>query len=796
MKIITKMMVGISFIASHSVLAQTPSSSSAVPAVDSGNQLEDIVVTAQRREESMQRVPVAITAIGQADLETRRVTNVQNLSGLAPSLTVTAQGLGSTPQITVRGISSGSAVSSVDPKIGVYLDGVYIGRSVGAIFDLADIQRVEVLRGPQGTLFGRNATGGAISITTPPPSGEFNVNASLAYGNYDAIRGKVSVDLPAFGPLSLKLSYLHDQIDGDVRNLIAGRTIDISARAPEIGVRRYAKRLGEKRTDGAQLAAQLDTGNLVANYRFDYTNDRTTGRASTNFGVLPNGAGPLVAPIVALQGMFGGITNLSDRPLKEVAAATSVGKVVTQGHSLTLAVEASDTLTVKSISAYRKMNMHPYVYDFSSTGGIRFTAAQLNALLAGNPAGIFDPANLPGPNDSLFSLLTARTTRQRQFSQEVQFLITQDKYEITSGVFYFWERSPDIQVTGIVQPVPDGVVTVNPVLDSIFGSGTTRTLSINNSMAGYVQGTYHLTDKLDITVGGRYTIDDRRVSVYSLAASVASGQLPLGTHKAQFEKFTYNGVLTYRPADDVTAYAKISTGYNAGGVFNGVPYQPETLKSYEVGVKSQLFDNRVRLNLSAYYSDYRDLQTTNFTNGVQTFSNAGKAKILGFEAETDLIIADGLKLSGSLGYANLDYKQFILGGVDVADEASTPYVSKWTGRAAAEYTSPELSVGGNIAARVEGRWRSRYSISAVPVRNGAGVIDAALDPHRFVKAYWLVDGRLGLANLDLGGSTVSISAFGQNIFNKRYNPFGAAAISLITMFDRGRTYGVEMGVRF
>ncbi|WP_347400393.1 TonB-dependent receptor [Sphingomonas paeninsulae] len=525
-------MAGVSILATSAAHAQVTTSDQAqAPAAAresalSSDSLAEIVVTAQRREESLQKVPVAVTAIGSEQIDLLRVTNVKNLAGLAPSLQIATQGLQSNPSISIRGIASGVSNNAVDPKVGIYLDGVYIGRTTGSIFDLADIQRVEVLRGPQGTLFGRNATSGAISLISAPPTGEFGVRGTVSYGNSKALRGKVTIDLPQLGPFSFKVSYLHDQIAGDYNNSIGGQTINLSLRDPSFGTQTFANKLGGRNIDGGQLAVRGEFGNLVADYRFDYTDSRTVGRAMQSFGVIPDQSGQILQPIVSLQPLLGGTTNLSSDRLTTVANATSVEHVVTQGHSLSLTLHASDAFTVKSITAYRKFKQDPNIYDLASTGGLRFSFGQLGTFLdptipaAQKGALLFSPANIPGPNDSFFSLLTARSTRQWQISQEVQFQLSEDAYDLTAGAFYFHENSPATDILGILEPVPGGVVVPSP-LDAVFGSGVTRTLSINNSMAGYAQGTLHVTDKLDITGGLRYTIDDRELVIYSVSGDRA-----------------------------------------------------------------------------------------------------------------------------------------------------------------------------------------------------------------------------------------------------------------------------------
>ena len=760
--------------------------------------LADIVVTAQRREESLQKVPVAVTAISSEQIDQLRVTNVKNLAGVAPSLQVNNQGLSSNSTIIIRGIASGTSNNAVDPKVGIYIDGVYVGRTVGSIFDLADIQRVEVLRGPQGTLFGRNATSGAISLVSAPPKGEWGLKASASYGNYDQKRGKAVLDLPALGPFTVKLAYLHDEIDGDYTNLIGGQTLNLSLRDASFGTQRFAKKLGARNVDGGQVAVRGEFGAVTADYRFDYTDARASGRPVQSFGVIPDQSGQLLAPIVALQPLFRGITNESSSRLRQVANATSEERVVTQGHSLTLTAIGSDHLTVKSITAFRKFRQEPNIFDLSATGGLRFTATQLGAFLdptltnAQRQAILFNPANAPGPNDHFFSLLTARSTKQKQFSQEIQFQLDGDGYEATAGLFYFHERSPATDILGILEPTPSGTVVPLP-FDPIFGSGTTRTLAINDSMAAYAQGTLHVTDTIDLTAGLRGTIDDRELRIYELAGGQGA-VLGLGTYKVDYKRITYTGIATWRPNTDTTLYAKISSGYVSGGILSGIPYKPETLIAYELGAKTQMFNNRLRFNAAAFYSDYKDLQTQNFINGRQFFDNAGQAAIKGFEVEAELLPLEGLTLSGNVGYADLNYDTFILNGQDVADFARTTYTSKWTGRAAAQYDAPAFTNGAHLQARVEGRYRSSYYLTSTPLRNLAGqVVYEDLNKR---PGFWLVDARAGLVEFPIGGSSASISVFGQNLFDKKVVSFGAPALSLTGSYERGRLYGVELGYAF
>ncbi|SNS35834.1 iron complex outermembrane recepter protein [Sphingomonas laterariae] len=756
-------------------------------AVSSGG-LEDIVVTAQRREENLQNVPVAVTAMNTEALDQARIVNVQNLSGYAPSLQITTQGIASIPTLQVRGITSGTSDNAVDPKVGIYLDGVYIGRSVGAIFDLADLARVEVLRGPQGTLFGRNSTGGAISLVSAAPSGEFGLRQQLSYGNYDAFRSRTVLDLPAFGPLSVKLSYLHDEFGGDTDNLIGGKTLDLRLRRPEFGVLKYADKLGYRNVDAFQVAARLDlSDDLTVDYRFDYTDSKTVGRAVQLLGPTGDSTGQLAAGILALQPLNGGITNLGKKRMDAVANATSLEPLTVEGHNVTVEWGVNDILTVKSITAYRKFKQKPQIFDLGSTGGLKLSPGQLGAMLTG---GDVLAAPLPGPNDSFFTLMTARSTSQKQFTEEMQFIFNWDSFDLTSGVFYFHENSPATNVLGIFQPVVNGVVIPTP-LDNVFGSGVTETRAINDSMAGYGQLTWHATDQLDIAVGLRYTIDDRATDLISATAASSGGNLVPGrTYKTSYEKLNYTGIITYRPTDDITTYAKIASGYVAGGILGAIPYGPETLVSYELGLKSQLFDNRLRANFAAYYSDYKDLQVQTFVGGVQRFENAGKARIWGLEGEFQAAPVDGLTIDANFSYTNVKYKEYMQNGVNVADIVNIIYTPKWTARLGGQYDFFELANGGNFFVNVDARYRSGTPLTAFPTGR------PGLDELAYAKKYILTDARAGIANLPIAGTEVGISLYGKNLFDVDRGTFGPTAINQVIVPDLGRTYGVEATLKF
>jgi len=234
--------------------------------------LQEIIVTAQKREQSLQDVPIAISAIGSETIQANRVGNVTDLSGLAPGLTTMPTPGGSqTPQFSMRGTTTNGSVQGSDRGVGIYIDGVYIAAARGAIFDLPDIQRIEVLRGPQGTLFGRNSTAGAISIVTRDPTGEIGVKATATVGNRNEYRFGVGVDLPQVGPFSGYVSYLHSERRGDIRNTATDMLWDRrSGAVPRIAkVLPAARYLGSHNSDSWFAAVKFESGDFTTVYKYD-----------------------------------------------------------------------------------------------------------------------------------------------------------------------------------------------------------------------------------------------------------------------------------------------------------------------------------------------------------------------------------------------------------------------------------------------------------------------------------------------------------------------------------------------
>lgn len=739
--------------------------------------LEEITVTAQRREESLQEVPIAVTALSADMLESAHITSLDGLQNRIPNFQFGRQpssaGLSG---YSIRGVVSNDSQSQVDTGVSVYLDGVYLGRSATAVFDLADIERVEVLRGPQGTLFGRNTTGGAISFVTRRPPGEFGIRQDLTVGNYDEFRSRTRLDLPAFGPFTASITYLHREVDGWVDNLSAGVTRDYSVYSEgRIGRVTAADTLGAEDVDAVLTAVRFDGGAFTADYKFDYTDYKASQAAHQTIGLRPendpllNPLGPIVGFIYSLQPALGGTNTISTRALDAVhEPQRGMDELELVGHALTLNYELSDSLTLKNIASYRSS-------DATNVGN----GFEGNLLI--------DPF---GGTGNPFTLLYAQSTRrQHQVSNEFQVLGDTGGFTWVAGAFYFREKARDWNPVPffLTYPADPSGLTLRP------GDMFAHVRLENTSTALFAQGTWHVTDRLDLTAGARQTWDDREELNFRPDLQTPSGP-PLS--KVDFNKLTWQGVAQYRIRDDLMVYGKVGTGYLSGGVYNTDPFEPEELTSYEVGLKGEFFDRRLRLNAAAFQSDYEDLQVFYFTDKVY-YENAGKAEIRGLELELTASLTDSLTVFANGGLLDFDYEEYIsaVGGgpaIDIASIAQRPYTSDGTFSGGFTYDMPAWSSGARLRFSADAQWNDDMQFFVtIPIA------DEALAKAATSEAHWVVNARASLVDLPIGGFRTTLSLFGRNLFNEREPIYVGDISGLISgAFMRPRSYGVDLTVEF
>lgn len=688
--------------------------------------IEEIVVTAQKRAENVQDVPIAISAFSSEALQERAVADVSGLSNITPNVTLDAStpfsGSSAVLGATIRGIGSSDFAFNIDPAVGVYLDGVYLGRSIGANQDLLDVQRIEVLKGPQGTLFGRNTIGGAISIVTTTPGEKFRVKGDLTTGSYNRIqaRGVIEGGLAkglagsvAFGilnrqgfqkrvpypqPIGVADSFTRfvaadyesrDRQGGDNSWNLRGKlhyNNDAGFRATLTG---DFTKIDQESTANTVLAVTPipgPFGGLAQNNIPGTALDVVTGSSGFLFAGLYNFCiGATAAEIAArnAQNLCGprssvdgyntlpglASVNVDGDPLnnrlpydgrwvngdidESYADGNNFSKLQQGGVALTLEYDLSHDITLKSISAYRKV-------DFK--------------------AGV-DLDNSPLP-----MLQTSFTVKQEQLSQEVQLLgsLLDDKLNFVVGGYVFNEK-------GRLRDF----VTFSAGLLQVDGPGYVDT----SAYAGFGQIDWRLSDWFGVTFGGRYTKEKKRYdgaqgdvngfnyklfncTPPSAACAAAIGfpipsepfrYYPLSPNRQEFDDFSFKAGAQLYPADDIMVYGSFSQGYKTGGwttrLSNPLPQAPtfgeEQAETWEAGVKSTLFDRTLQLNLAAFTTEYKGIQL-NFQQGVSpTIQNAGDARIRGFELEAVAAPTRGFTINASVGYIDAFYTE-VLGPAQVA----------------------------------------------------------------------------------------------------------------------------------
>lgn len=799
-------------------------SAHAQTAAESGG-LEEIVVTAQKREQSLQDVPIAVTALTGDVLETNRVNTVSDLTGLAPGVIVrTAAGGSQVPSFSVRGAISYGVVPGSDKEVSIYVDGVYFSAARGAIFDLPDIERIEMLRGPQGTLFGRNATAGAVSIATRDPTGEVGVKATFTVGNYDQYRMRLSADLPQVGPFTGYLSYVHNYKRGDIRNANPGQVWNRNAAG--LGVARSPEWLGTKDSDSYFAALKFESGDFKTVYKFDYSTENGTPEGTGFVGINPAapGLGALLAPLVTALTTTQSFPVYTAADGKRPDVVNNSWAIPTDqknyGHNLTSTLQLSDSLSVKNIFAYRYSHIFatstltgfdalpftaqsvvPYAtfVAFSTVPGFATASPPVQAATIGAIAGQLTP--LIGQPFVLLGTQPESSTKQ--WSDELQFNYNSDLVTLTAGGIWFHSDdvsgSPGQSGNVVFSPVPGGVVTGTQAVN--YNKAT--------SLAAYAQAEFHVTPQLDIIGGIRVTNDKKSGSLVYGTAGV------LTTVPFTYEKTKPNYLVgvNYRPNEDVLLYGKFSTAFVSGGSVSGLVFEPETATSWEAGLKADFFGRKLRTNLALYHVTYKNFQTaqsgSNFPSLFPTppyppgFSNTvgliivpqgGPVKAKGFELEVSAAPTRGLTLGGSLSYMDTKFEDVNPVLIAASGGDYQPALrAKWTGGLWGQFESQPLFDDTTFLLRVDSQWHSDFWLS----QNRATLIPAFEGINK-VGASWNVNARAGLQNIKLGPVDAELSAWVKNLTQNREATFALQQFRLFgsANYVPARTYGVDLTVQF
>jgi iron complex outermembrane receptor protein len=672
--------------------------------------LEEVVVTAQRKTESLQEAPIAITALGANELESQGISDLTDLRGTTPSLSVAPfAGDRATPVVFVRGMGTIVVQTTQDTAVGLYVDGVALGRATGLAADIADIERIEVLRGPQGTLYGKNATAGAINYITKKPGEKFAFEQALTFGNYNKYVSKTSVDLPINDQLLTKLTYLNAEEDGWVDNNAAlPNQIDYNEQQNRAG--HFALRY-------------LPTDALTV----DYSYDKSDMEYGNSFYQVTGGE----------------LVDREDKTAQGFGLNPSDTQI--EGHSLTFTLEG-ENVTFKSITSYR----------------------ELDAEIFQNYIGAFYQHTF---------------VDQEQYSQEFQLIGTlSDRFDYVVGLFYYKEESEEWASSSFGFAPSDDIWQVNGEAESraIFGQGT-WTPDV-------------LEDRLSITLGLRYTDDDRSADKTFLS-NLFTGPDPAPLFlKGDISNEQINPMLTFDFAidDNINSYFKVATGYRSGG-FNtrstkegfAAGFDEENVLSYELGLKSQLFDNRVRINGAIYYNDYDDLQVSQVRPGIvfTDILNAGKATTKGAEVEITAYLTDRLSTQMFYAYIDAKFDEYLDNGVDLSDINTVPYAPRNAGKLAFNYDLA-YTRHGNYSIQFDYQHQTKtYS---------------GPRPADFNRSYDLFNARLQLDEITFGDSKMRVGVWGKNITDKEYTTlttnFGSPGTtsSVASVYGMPRTYGIDV----
>ncbi len=729
--------------------------------------IEEITVTAQKRSENLQDVPIAITAHTAESMTVRGMSNIADIGDFTPNLEMdaTSSFSGSTQVLTayIRGIGQNDFAFNLDPGVGVYVDGVFYARTIGAVVDLLDLDHVEVLKGPQGTLFGRNTIGGAISVVTRDPADEFQARGDVTVGRYSRIDIRGSLDVPLVGDKLLsQLSFSSKSRSGYHKFLEFPGSRDFIT---DVGrfVRpfdtTYDKAGGENNQNVRAKLKLRASDRLTVRITGDYTHVNEQGTPNELLGTTPGGLADIynlcistpvaafdsdpglqpfkeicTSPRANIGSALAGV-NVDDDPGNDhlvfddrfipddidTSYSTGAGysKLTAWGITTTVDWAITDVVNLKSITAYRALDSAFALDD------------------DGTPIPIGDHAF---------------TMNQEQVSQELQLTGTSfgDALHWVAGLYFFHEQG---SLTDFVH----------------FAGGLLQILGPNyfntDSYAAYTNLNYQLSERLGLTFGGRFTRDRKKFEGGQrdlnalafklgfppfLAPDPSDGTLyfPPGVNRLNFSDFSFKAGLEFRIAEDALSYFSYSQGFKSGGwttratvpILTAPSFRPERASTYEIGFKGQFFDNRLQTNTAAYYTNYDDLQVTVQLGVSPVTENAAKARIKGFEVEVTALVTDRLRVQATVGYTDAKYTRLNPGTLLQTDFLflNTP---KFEGTISGDYTVP-LQAGSSLSVHADFVHKSRIANDGentpLLIAGRSNVVNAVI-------AYDSADGRWRLA---------------------------------------------------
>ena len=771
------------------IAADTPSAGAAASDAPA-SVLDDVMVTATKRETSLQDTPIAISVVDEEVLENRHVQSLLDLvDGAVPSLRVsTFESRQSALTVGIRGIVPNDANQPArEQGVGVYLDGVYLGRQQGLNATMLDIERVEVLRGPQGALFGRNTEGGAVSLVTRQPTGAFGLRTSAGISNYSGYNAEAHLDLPEVAGFSVKLDGAVQYHDATTRNPMAGQT-----------GWNYVNRRGAR---ASVLWRPHD--DFSALYAYDNGYGESTPFLSQLVSYNPLGlpvSTVFPRPAGTISPLPPGVHVHADR--QDVAdigvpQQPSIDKAL--GHSLRMNWDISSQIALRSITAYREVK----AYQYDNAGGP-------------NRPPVFQPNAPVGSSARNFSRYSLSDLEQSQFSQELQLIgsAMDGRLDYVIGLYHFeeeaWEEAATPSSLTYVGSNGDYVVR-DPIVAGItrgYRSIDRGSRAESVSQGLYVHTVYTppvLNDALHLTLGGRQTRDEKSGVLYKVSNTPRNFRFDLTE-----TRFDPTVTLAYDVSPDVNVYATYATGYRAGGAnsrsLTYAPFEAEEVASYEVGFKSTLFE-RLRLNVAAYDMVRTNSQieftlvapdptTGNTRNTVETVNAPGDTDISGLEVDAVLDVTDDLRLT--LGYAYTETR---------VPDAQNPFPASAACPSCGTiqpvfiiYTPPHAVTAALDYVRPLGWGEVRAHLDA---NYAEGTQSFEQSPEKTDDSF-IVNARLALAGVQVGdGREMTFSIWSRNLLNEAHiyrrsteGRSGTNAIGDYANFNEPRTYGLEISARF
>ena len=705
---------------------------------------DKVIVTARRKDENLQDVPLSVTVFDADSLEAKNISNIRDLNTQVPNITIGAAGGfgGATSSIFMRGIGQDRSASVAEPGVGIYVDGVFLGQADGGLLDLVDVERVEVLKGPQGTLFGKNAIGGLLHYISKKPEQDYFGDVKFTTGSFNRLDVEGAVNIPINDKVAVRVSALSKNRDGHVEDIFDPlNPVDVG----DIGTRagRFQLRL--------QPNDQWDI-----NFSADYTKMDNNGTPSSTIAGNPDafpalvfdGAGPPIA-VDTLGNLFPDSVPVptGDLYTTRLSANTSTD-FEGYGLNLTTEYEISENATLKSITAYRSFDS-VYVVDFDASAGV------------------------------LRDETVTRT--HNQFQQELQILgtVLDDQISYVAGAFLFSKNPVDNRVQR---------------RETLGGENLLNFDIETESYALYGEVENNFTDQFSLAAGVRGTWEEGMIN--------AERNGTAGSTSEEWDSFDYRITGRYRPNESTMLYASVSTGFKSGGFndrdpnpaeeFDGlVPFDPEEATSYEVGLKTGSADGRFTLNLAGFVTEYTNLQLPQILPGFDdvVVGNIGEAQIDGIEADFFYEFTENFRVNGAVGWMDARITD---GRTADGTENSEQPTGTQLGR------SPDLSYsiggefindldsGATLSTRADWGWKGDHRTLS-PVTNGV-----------MQDAYGLLSGRITYTT---ASGDISVSLFGTNLTDEEYlvggldlfdTPFGTTTVEV----GRPSEWGLQLGVKF